>query len=442
MKHQYSFHFYSFILICLFISCEDDSNTQPILGLSTTVEVIANSEDHTILNSLLQENGLVEFLDEGTFTIFAPVDAAFENVDISSLSPEEIRNLLLYHVIAGNATSADFSNTYLDTQATVTINERESNLSLFVNVADNIFLNENALILETDLNASNGTIHSIDQLIQIPNLSTFVNIDPNFEFLLAALSREDQPDYLATLATNLEDDPAPISLFAPSNEAFTAALGLLGLEDLAEIEADFLTEILNLHLVANANLREIDFTEINIQTLGGNLEYNLEDNVIIDANGREIEFTTRNVQTINGILHVLSDVILPETELQEPPEPINQITFTLDNEGTTAYFVSEINGNELVTNVNENNSTFTFTVGTRYSINVVNAENHPLEFKNLDQDVLLSQAVEGSFASDPDVDFTIENTIFSFTLTQDLADKVSSYNCSNHPNMTGDILVN
>ncbi|GGE39278.1 fasciclin domain-containing protein [Psychroflexus planctonicus] len=431
-------------IFTLFISCDqDDSNTQPILGLPTTSEIIANSDEHVILSNLLTEYGLDEVLNEGTFTIFAPIDAAFENIDTNNFSESEMINFLLNHVVQGNATSGDLSNRYLDTQASVTINERESNLSLLVTLGENIFLNASSQVIEPDLEASNGTIHIVDQVIETPKLSTFVNNDPNFAFLFTALSREDQPDYLETLDTNLENEPAPITLFAPSNEAFTTALSLLGLEDLDQIDAATLTEILNLHLLTNSNLREIDFTEENIQTLGGDLAYDTENNVIVDINGREIEFATRDVQTTNGVLHVIEDVILPESDLEDPDED-EDVNFTLDNEANLAYFVSEIEGNEDVSTLSENNSTWTLSVGSRYNINVVNAGSHPLELRDGTNETLLAQseAIEGNFENDEEVNFSVEGTIFSFTLTQELANQLSSYFCSNHPAINGSIIVN
>lgn len=442
-KRTLKFSFILLLILC--ISCDqDDSNTQPILGLPTTFEVISQSEDHIILSNLLEEHGLDEILNEGTYTIFAPDDTAFANVDTSSLTEAEVTNLLLYHVIQGNATTANLSNTYLNTQAKINIEENESQLSVLINNAESIFLNGNAQIIEPDIEASNGTIHVIDQVVGLPKLSTFVNNDPNLAFLLAAISQENQPNYLETLSTHLEDDPAPITLFAPSNEAFTNALSLLGLENLEEIETATLTEIINFHLVTNTNLREIDFTEDSIETLAGNIVYDTENNLIIDDNGRQIEWITRDVQTLNGVLHVVDDVILPESDLQEPVEPVNEVNFTLDNEVNIAYFVTEIDGNEEVTTLSENNSTWTFTIGTRYTINVVNAGTHPLEIRSETNETLLAQSeeLEGLFEGDTNVDFSVSGTTFSFTFTQGLANEINSYSCSNHPEMNGVIEVN
>lgn len=438
-----SVQLFSFFLLLILISCEDDSNFKPLEGLPTTFEIISTSQEHLVLTQLLEQTGLNETLNEGVFTVFAPTDAAFAELDTSTLSNNQLTQLLLYHVIQGNATSGNLSNTYFDTQATITIEGSEHNLDVLIEITESIFLNGSAQVTLADKEASNGTIHVIDQVIELPKLSTFASNDTNLALFFDAISREDQPDFLEILSTSIEETPTPITLFAPTNDAFVTALGLLGLENIEAIEANNLTDIINLHLVYNANLREIDLTEEIIQTQGGNISFDIENGVIIDDNGREIELITKDVQTLNGVLHVLQDVILFETELEDPNENTNLVNFTLDNQDSSAYFVSEINGNEEVSPLNENNSTWTLTLNTRYSINVVNADNHPLELRNENNDVLLAQSelVTGILESDTDIDFSVEGNILNFTLTEELANQLSAYVCSNHANMTGIILV-
>lgn len=425
------------------ISCEDDSNFKPLDGLPTTFELISNSENHQILTDLLQQTGLDEVLNEGIFTIFAPTDAAFAALDVNSLSTAELSQLLRYHVLQGNALSGNLSNTYFNTQATTTIQGNEVNLSLLVTLAENILINGSAQITEVDQEASNGIVHIIDSVLSIPNLKDLIEVDPNLSNLLTALSSENQPDYLSILATSIDVSPAPITLLAPSNDAFVNALGLLGFENVEEVEPAILTEIINLHILIETNQRQINFSNEGFETLGGNVSYDLERGIIVDANEREIAFTITDIQTTNGVMHVIEDVILIETDLQDPIDTTNQVSFTLNNDGNLAYFVTEITGNEEVTNLNENNSTWSFTVGTRYTITIINAESHPLEFRNEANETLLAQSetLLGLFEEDTNINFLAEENSISFTITQGLASQLSSYNCSNHLTMNGIILI-
>lgn len=122
---------------------------------------------------------------------------------------------------------------------------------------------------------------------------------------------------------------------------------------------------------------------------------------------------------------------------------INIVEMTVGNNGATAYFVSEITGNEEVTSLNEDNSAWELTVGTRYVLTVSGASSHPFALRNSDNSILLSMnSVEGSFEDDADVDFQTNGTSFSFTLTQALADEINNYVCTVHLGMTGSITVN
>lgn len=443
MKNS-SIRFVLMLLLVCFLACEDDGNTVPLDGLATTFEIISASPDHTVLKNLLEESGLDEVLNAGTYTVFAPVDAAFQNLDLSNLSEAELSNLLLYHVLQGNATSINLSNRYFDTEAKVLIDDEEFKLSLLVTLSNAIFINGTSEVITQDVEASNGTIHMVNEVLTIPSLKEMIGFDPNLNSLEAALTTEGQPDYMSQLSISATSSPAPFTVLVPTNAAFDTALSLLGVENLEQIESDLLTQVLNLHVLTEVQLRNGDFSEQGLETLGGTVAYNAENNQLIDANDRLIDFSIVNVQATNGVMHVIQDVILIETELQDPVDTTNQVSFTLDNEGSTAYFVTEINGNEEVTMMNENNATWILTVGTRYTITVVNAANHPLELRDENNEALLSQseAIEGLFEADTNVNFQVEGNQISFTLTPGLAGLLTSYACSIHPSMAGEININ
>ena len=110
------------ILLMVFIlgvsACSDDDAATPISSEPTTFEIIADSPDHTILEDLLVSTGLDDALNSSTYTIFAPTDTAFGNIDTSSLTTEEVTNILLNHVVEGAAESSDLQTEYLTTLAT------------------------------------------------------------------------------------------------------------------------------------------------------------------------------------------------------------------------------------------------------------------------------------------------------------------------------------
>lgn len=427
------------LLVVGFASCDNDDEYgagEPINEESTTFEIIENSPNHTVLTSLLVNSGLDQALDNGTFTIFAPTDDAFSRIDTSSLTEEEATNILLNHVIGGVAESFNLTTTYLKTLATEKVSGDENNLSIYVNVGANVVLNGNSSVTVEDNFASNGVVHIVDEVITIPDVTTFATADQNFGILVQALTRDDQPDFVGTLSSY--DNPAPFTVFAPSNEAFASLLSELDIEDLAGIDGETLTSVLNTHVIAGANITSSDLEDGTVETIGETFELN--GTTITDQNGRTIQIEVTDVQASNGVIHVVSSVILPDLGLDPPTT--NTVAMTVENDAASAYFVSEINGNEEVTPLNENNSTWSLTVGTRYTLTVTGANAHPFELRNASGDALLSQSNQGSFENDGDVNFVTDGQQFDFTLTSELANEIADYVCTVHGAMRGDVTIN
>lgn len=437
-------YFTTFILLTLFTvsltGCyNDDDAGEPINNEPTTFEIIQESTEHTILEQLLTDTGLDAALNSGTFTIFAPTDEAFGNIDTSGLTDAEVENILLNHVVESAAESSNLQTSYLNTLATETGSGAENNLSLYINVGARITLNGNATVTGPDNFASNGVVHVVDQVITIPDVTTFATVDPSFETLVQALTRDDQQEQNYVELLSSSEDPAPFTVFAPTNDAFASLLSELDIEDLAGIDGETLTSVLNTHVIAGANITSSDLEDGTVETIGETFELN--GTTITDQNGRTIQIEVTDVQASNGVIHVVSSVILPDLNL-DPPPSADVVGMTVENSGASAYFVSEITGGENVTPLNTDNSTWTLTEGTRYELTITGASSHPFELRNANGDALLSQSSEGSFEADADVNFVTDGMQFDFTLTAELAAEINDYICTIHSGMNGDINVN
>lgn len=428
------------LTIGLFLtSCSDDDASTPIENNSTTFELIADSPEHETLEQALIDTGLDETLNSGTFTVFAPTDDAFAQVDLSNLTNDELTNILLNHVLNGTATSSDLSNTYLNSQAVEKFTGNENPLSLYINVDAGVTLNGAASVTQADLDASNGVVHVTDAVIPMPDITTFATADPQFSSLATALTRDDQPDFVGTLSTEAGTDPAPFTVFAPTNDAFASVLTELGVESLEDIDGPTLTSTLNFHVLAGSNVRASDLTDGEVATLEGNVDINAANATITDPNGRVSNITFTDVQTTNGVIHVIDQVILPEIPGLGGEDVVS---ITLDNDGTSAYFVSAQSGGS-VTSLNSNNSAWTLEVGQRYEITVTNPGSHPLMIRNAAGDFLLGmQNGDGSFSSNASVNFvsSAADGTFNFTLTPALDAELDNYACQVHTSsMTGSI---
>ncbi len=132
------------------------------------VETAVAAGSFKTLAKLLGDAGLVETLKgPGPFTVFAPTDEAFAKVPAATLEAlgkdkAALRNVLLYHVVAGKVMAADVVK--LDGKGAKTVQGAEAKVML---MGGTVMLN-NAHVVKTDIAAKNGVIHVIDAVILPP----------------------------------------------------------------------------------------------------------------------------------------------------------------------------------------------------------------------------------------------------------------------------------
>lgn len=139
------------------------------VGFATVVDVALNNPDFEILVAALTEANLVATLQgDGPFTVFAPTDAAFEAIGISSAAdlPEgdALSQILLYHVISGAAVQSGD----LQEQAYTTVEGSDVTVSL----DGGVFVNDSEVTI-ADLVAGNGVVHVVDAVLLPGSTITF-----------------------------------------------------------------------------------------------------------------------------------------------------------------------------------------------------------------------------------------------------------------------------
>jgi uncharacterized surface protein with fasciclin (FAS1) repeats len=125
-------------------------------------QVAASSPQFSTLVSLLKKAGLAGALSQGTYTVFAPTNAAFAKLPKSTLAavgkdPALLKKVLTYHVVKGKAPAAKV----------VTLNGK-SVRTLEGQVAvrgGKVYLNGSTQVTKTDVMASNGVIHVINRVL-------------------------------------------------------------------------------------------------------------------------------------------------------------------------------------------------------------------------------------------------------------------------------------
>ncbi len=301
------------------ISCSDDDDGGDVVEPTNTIaDFVAGNPDYSSLAAALEVTGLDATLDgTANFTVFAPNNAAFNTFlsdnGFSSLSevPEDVlTEILLNHVQEGEIMSGDLSTGYIESMATGMASEEA--LSMYINTDDGVTINGVSSVTTADVEVDNGIIHAVDAVIGLPDITTFATADPNFDILVQALTREESFSFVETLM--MTEDPAPFTVFAPTNDAFVALLSELELAALGDIPTETLDATLQYHVVTAANVRSGDLTDgMAITTLlGEDFTVNLGDDVVItDGRGRTSTVIAADVQANNGVIHVLDTVLLP-----------------------------------------------------------------------------------------------------------------------------------
>ena len=304
------------------ISCSEDYKIPIVIPTNSIVDFVSSNSDYSMLLEALQtaDSGIVESLDSrGPFTVFAPNNAAFRaflsanNFDyLSDVPTAMLSQILLNHVIGGNALAASLSTGY-DIKSFSTATPSGADMSLYINTANGVVINGISTVTTADVSVDNGTIHAVDAVIGLPTVVTFAVADPNFSILKTALTRADLTfDFVGTLSTANGTDPAPFTVFAPINQAFVDLLEELEKDSLDDIDEETLNATLKMHAVAGANVLAAGLSDgLTISTLGGDITANVTGGATLtDANNRVSQIVAVDVQASNGVIHAIDKVLL------------------------------------------------------------------------------------------------------------------------------------
>lgn len=264
------------------------------------VDLAEEAGNFSTLLSAAEETGLtttLQFLSP--FTLFAPTDDAFSELPegtLEGLSEEQLRSILLYHVLGAQVASTD-----LDPAQNV---ESLTDEQLYITSDDEgVVINGSSNVVTANLEATNGIIHAVDQVLMPNNLLNVVEIAQKRYDLTTLVDLVVQQD----LAGILSGD-GPFTIFAPNNEAFDAISG-----DLAGLNSEEVTEVLTYHVIGDEILSsEIADGTSTVQTLQGESLTIIKSDDGVTVNGSSV--LTVDLQGTNGVIHLIEDVLLQDSE--------------------------------------------------------------------------------------------------------------------------------
>lgn len=319
-KQRFRFLFLATALATAGLSaCKKDvENTAPVVvPAPSLVDVISSNSNYSILSAAIQKTGLAGLLSSNAqFTILAPNNTAFAALaapynsaaTINALNPAvaadatqitALQNILLYHVISGKNRAADLPSNGITSQRAPAATARRDNAVFFPRIGGTLLINSVTPIVQPDLEAANGYIHGISQILVQPT-NTFYGVisaaassttNQQFVLLKQAIDRQNtqalvqNPPITPVLSFLNTDQSVPLSngqvvnytFFAPTDAALQAYLTAQGYASINAVPLAVLTALLQRHLVTNARAfnnelvsgRQFTNTLGNTLTLGG-----------------------------------------------------------------------------------------------------------------------------------------------------------------------------
>lgn len=290
---------------------DDDPIIEPSTTNTITDVVVAGANFSTLESAVVKADLQATLSGTGPFTVFAPDNAAFTASGITSLdnlTPAQLESILLYHTISSEIKAADVPagpNAKVVTASGDSVFVTKNTSGVFINGIQ---------VTSADVDADNGVIHVINRVLMPPSGNTVETaVSSGLDSLVKAVTTATtamggDPNLATTLST------AELTVFAPSNAAFTQLLTDLNLTDIDDIPINTLLAVLRYHVVAGRAFSS-DLANGQLMMLaGGNTTVDLSNGATLTGNGNSgnsSNITATNIVTRNGVVHLIDRVLLP-----------------------------------------------------------------------------------------------------------------------------------
>lgn len=282
-----------------------------LLGLALTItacgddDEIMEPEDNSIVGTALEAGnfstlldaldaaGLTSTLQGGSYTVFAPTDAAFNALPAGTLDglladTDALTEVLTYHVVQGEYTEAQ-----LEALSSI---ETLQGQPIVITQGSAVL---NGVTVQQSVEADNGIIHVINEVLLPPDEDIVDKaVSAGFSTLATALTE-------ASLIDALKAE-GPFTVFAPTDAAFDALPEGTLAALLADPEA--LAEVLTYHVVSGrVYARDLDGVVSSPTLAGYPVLFDLSDGAKING----VDISSTDILTTNGVIHVIDEVLLP-----------------------------------------------------------------------------------------------------------------------------------
>lgn len=282
-------------------ACGDDEPAGPTVTEDIVDIVVTNDAVSTLEAAVVAADLTGPLQGSGPFTVFAPRDEAFDALGadvvqalLESENLELLTSVLGYHVVPGVAAR---STSLTNGQSVTTLQGQTLNIG----VTGSMVTVNGARVVSADIEATNGIIHLIDQVL-VPDVDVVdvavLNGFPTLVELVRGAGLE------ATLRS--DNGGAGFTVFAPTEAAFAALT--------AVPSGQALVDVLTYHVVpATVPSSALSNGQVVTTVEGSTFTVNLGGSVTItDATGSTVDVIVTDVPATNGVVHVIDGVILPD----------------------------------------------------------------------------------------------------------------------------------
>lgn len=206
-------------------------------------EFLEEDSSFSEFTRILEMTGNMSFLKAyGAYTVFAPTDEAIDAFkqkkqvsDISEIDPEELNDLVKYHVILDTLSTVDFLDGKLRTPSIYGQYLLVS--TVFEEGQSKSYLNKYAEIMQPDMRQSNGIVHSVGSVLEpiIESIAELIESDAQYSIFTQALKETGYYDVLNTVTAKDQKEKHWYTVFAQTDSSLKDA----GINTYAELKAEY-----------------------------------------------------------------------------------------------------------------------------------------------------------------------------------------------------------
>ena len=148
--------------VIVFTSCKKDDPVVVTPPKDVTAVAIGDAQFSTLVAALTKADLVKTLQTAGPFTVFAPNNDAFTKAKITSLdglSKEALNPILLYHVLGAKVLAGDIKTGQTE------VGTAGGPKMYITNNANGVFINGGTKVIKTNVDASNGVIHVLDNVL-------------------------------------------------------------------------------------------------------------------------------------------------------------------------------------------------------------------------------------------------------------------------------------